>query len=63
MQQYNNNNNDDNNNTNTNIRNILDTLLPDYQENKICTMCQKVQPLLVEEEIYYNQGRNKRLAL
>ena len=25
-------------------------------------MCQKVQPLLVEEEIYYNQGRNKRLA-
>jgi hypothetical protein len=49
-------------NNNDITRNILDDLLPTYQENKVCNICQKVQPLLVEEEIYYNQGRNKRVA-
>ena len=50
------------NNSNMSRTNILDDLLPTYQENKICNMCRQVQPLLVEEEVYYNQGRNKRVA-
>jgi hypothetical protein len=34
------------NNSNMSRTNILDDLLPTYQENKICNMCRQVQPLL-----------------
>ena len=35
---------------------------PTYRENDRCTFCQEIKPFLIEEEVYYNQGRNKRIA-
>jgi hypothetical protein len=34
---------------------------PTYRENERCTFCQEIKSLLIEEEVYYNHGKNKRL--
>ena len=65
-----NNNKDNNDNSNNNTTttttttfyNPLDHILPTYKEYHKCTFCQEIKPLLVEQTIYYNQGRNKRIA-
>jgi len=35
---------------------------PIYRHDERCTFCQEIKPLLIEENVFYNQGRNKRIA-
>ena len=32
-----------------------------YRKFEPCTFCHEIKPLVVEEPVYYNQGRNKRV--
>jgi hypothetical protein len=67
MQNINNDNNTDNNNNNisSNKSNYFledySSLPPTYYEDRRCSMCQKIG-FVIETEIYYNQGRNMRMA-